>query len=68
MQKDISRFGAKRSEGIQKHAKSFWKKRVESWRNNEATRPEIRTFEAKDFYLNFNLRRVKSLLIMTTSS
>ena len=39
---------------------SFRKKRVESWRNNEATRPEHRTFEAKNFYLHFNLREVKS--------
>ena len=39
---------------------SFWKKRVESWRNNEATRPEHTTFEARDFYLHFNLREVKS--------
>ena len=39
---------------------SFWKKRVESWRNNEAIRPEHKIFEAKDFYLHFNLREVMS--------
>ena len=33
---------------------------MESWRKNEATRPEHRTFEAKDFYLHFNFREVKS--------